>query len=230
MGVEIGTDIYAAVQTLGEDTVMELAQGLNRARRLHPEFAGDAKTAANVVYGEAYELECAAHQEESPDRQHAEALDTAVTAIRFMKLEWLPKFGAEAATETSEDYFCPAPQVWGEEASESRSELSEHVCWVEESEQVEFPAFTGIMDRIMTREQIRATAGAKADPVNHPSHYTAYPVEVIDMIRQVLGDCGFKAYCLGNEIKYRMRAGLKGDANEDLAKAMKYKEFRDAVG
>ena len=68
------------------------------------------------------------------------------------------------------------------------------------------------------------------DQVNHPSHYTAYPVEVIDMIRKVLGPEGFKAYCLGNEIKYRMRAGLKGDnADQDIAKAMKYKEFREAA-
>ena len=69
-----------------------------------------------------------------------------------------------------------------------------------------------------------------SDAVNHPSHYTAYPVEVIDMIRKVLGPEGFKAYCLGNEIKYRMRAGLKGDnAAQDIAKAMKYKEFREAA-
>lgn len=67
-----------------------------------------------------------------------------------------------------------------------------------------------------------------SDNVKHPSHYTAYPVEVIDMIRAVLGDEGFKAYCLGNEVKYRMRAGLKGDnAAEDIAKAMQYKEFRE---
>lgn len=67
-----------------------------------------------------------------------------------------------------------------------------------------------------------------SDNVNHPSHYTAYPAEVIYMVKAVLGVEGFKAYCLGNEIKYRMRAGLKGDnAAEDIAKAMKYKEFRD---
>lgn len=64
--------------------------------------------------------------------------------------------------------------------------------------------------------------------VKHPSHYTAYPVEVIDIIKATLGDDGFKAYCLGNEIKYRMRAGLKGDnAEEDIAKAMQYMEFRN---
>jgi len=65
------------------------------------------------------------------------------------------------------------------------------------------------------------------ETINHPSHYTRFPVEVIDIIRAVLGPEGFRAYCLGNEIKYRMRAGLKGDAVEDINKAMKYMEFRN---
>ncbi len=66
------------------------------------------------------------------------------------------------------------------------------------------------------------------DPVNHPSHYTAFPVEVIEIIKVALGPDGFRAYCFGNEIKYRMRAGIKGDnAAEDIAKAMAYKRFRE---
>ena len=65
------------------------------------------------------------------------------------------------------------------------------------------------------------------DNVSHPSHYTAFPVEVIEIIKAALGPEGFRAYCFGNEIKYRMRAGLKGDnAAEDIAKAMTYKKFR----
>jgi hypothetical protein len=71
------------------------------------------------------------------------------------------------------------------------------------------------------------------DPVNHPQHYTAFPVEVKEIIQDVLtrayGPDGYRAYCLGNEIKYRMRAGLKGEAAEDIDKAMKYMEFREAV-
>jgi hypothetical protein len=73
----------------------------------------------------------------------------------------------------------------------------------------------------------------KPDLVNHPSHYTRHPVEVIDIIRDALtrvyGPEGYKAYCLGNEIKYRMRAGLKGDPVEDISKAMKYLEFREGA-
>ena len=66
------------------------------------------------------------------------------------------------------------------------------------------------------------------DHVNSPGHYTAYPTEVIDMIRMILTEEQFKGYCLGNEIKYRMRAGIK-DKNkivEDIMKAEKYREWR----
>ena len=69
--------------------------------------------------------------------------------------------------------------------------------------------------------------GKKPDPVNHPLHYKQFGVEVIDIIRHVLGPDGFRAYCIGNELKYRLRAGDKGDAAQDLAKAMKYREFRE---
>ena len=69
-----------------------------------------------------------------------------------------------------------------------------------------------------------------ADMVSHPSHYTSFPVEVINIIRMALGPDGFKAYCFGNEIKYRMRAGIKTDnADMDIQKAMMYKKFREEV-
>jgi len=61
-----------------------------------------------------------------------------------------------------------------------------------------------------------------------PAHY-AGGREVIDIIRDRLGDAGFIAFCEGNEIKYRMRAGLKGDAFEDLRKARWYREMADCT-
>lgn len=55
------------------------------------------------------------------------------------------------------------------------------------------------------------------DPVNHPFHYTAHPsgVECIQVAESY-------SFCLGNAIKYIWRAGLKGDALEDLKKAAWY--------
>lgn len=59
------------------------------------------------------------------------------------------------------------------------------------------------------------------DAIN-PAHYRAGTVEVIDFIRDQLGDAGFVAYCRGNALKYHARAGKKGPAAEDYAKAAWY--------
>jgi hypothetical protein len=55
------------------------------------------------------------------------------------------------------------------------------------------------------------------DPVNHPQHYTSHPsgVECIQVAEHF-------NFCIGNAIKYLWRAGLKGDAIEDLRKAAWY--------
>ena len=71
------------------------------------------------------------------------------------------------------------------------------------------------------------------DQVDHPSHYVGhYPFEVKDAIKLILNELcpdltGFDAYCLGNQLKYRLRAGHKGDLLEDISKALKYGEFME---
>lgn len=56
-----------------------------------------------------------------------------------------------------------------------------------------------------------------ADLVNHPPHYTSHPsgIECIDVVEHY-------GFSIGNAIKYLWRAGLKGDAIEDLRKAAWY--------
>jgi hypothetical protein len=61
-----------------------------------------------------------------------------------------------------------------------------------------------------------------ADMINHPPHYTQGGVECIDAIEAALGIDGFRAFLRGQVIKYLWRAGLKGGAAEDLAKAAWY--------
>lgn len=55
------------------------------------------------------------------------------------------------------------------------------------------------------------------DPVNHPKHYTsdASGVECIEVARTL-------PFSLGNAVKYLWRAGMKGDAVEDIRKALWY--------
>ena len=53
--------------------------------------------------------------------------------------------------------------------------------------------------------------------VNHPTHYQGSRYEAIDVIED------FKLnFCLGNAIKYILRAGKKDDKLKDLQKAMWY--------
>lgn len=60
---------------------------------------------------------------------------------------------------------------------------------------------------------------AKAEKVNHPSHYKGQRFEVIDIIEDY--KLGFN---LGNTIKYVLRAGHKDDYVQDLKKAVWYLE------
>lgn len=53
------------------------------------------------------------------------------------------------------------------------------------------------------------------DVVNHPSHYTRLPIEVIEITEHF-------SFTLGNVLKYVMRADHKGKPLEDLKKARWY--------
>ncbi len=55
------------------------------------------------------------------------------------------------------------------------------------------------------------------EQVNHPAHYQGNQYEAIDIIQDF--DLSF---CLGNAIKYILRAGKKGEAKEDILKAIWY--------
>jgi len=63
----------------------------------------------------------------------------------------------------------------------------------------------------------RTTIFKTGDSVNHPDHYNVHPsgVECIDVIEHF-------PHNIGAAIKYLWRAGLKGGASEDLAKAAWY--------
>lgn len=66
------------------------------------------------------------------------------------------------------------------------------------------------------------------DVVNKPSHYQFFEgVEVIGIIASSMTCEQFKGYCLGNRIKYRLRAGNKDDIAQEIAKSDKYVELYD---
>lgn len=70
---------------------------------------------------------------------------------------------------------------------------------------------------------IEATEAMIRGSINHPAHYQLdNGMEAIDVIRGVLGDKGYKAFCRGNALKYLCRAGKKGLITDDLKKAAWY--------
>ena len=63
------------------------------------------------------------------------------------------------------------------------------------------------------------------DPVHHPSHYMLAPeLEAIDVIRASLTPTEYMGYLKGSILKYRLRAGRKGEAEQDIAKSDWYRE------
>ena len=63
------------------------------------------------------------------------------------------------------------------------------------------------------------------DNINNPNHYKlSCGVESIEIIKRVLGLKGFVAFCLGNILKYLIRAEKKNKL-EDYKKAAKYLEW-----
>lgn len=70
----------------GMMTIRALALGCKLARRKHPLFAEGRYQALGVIGEEYRELERTVERE-SPERQAAEALDVAITALRFVQGE-----------------------------------------------------------------------------------------------------------------------------------------------
>lgn len=66
------------------------------------------------------------------------------------------------------------------------------------------------------------------DMVNNPKHYELEPgLDAMYVIRLVLGEEGWKAYCKGNMLKYLLRK--KWDADEDIAKTGRYADMYKGV-
>jgi hypothetical protein len=63
-----------------------------------------------------------------------------------------------------------------------------------------------------------------SDPVNHPDHYTAGPVEVIDILEQAVANApsAVLAGLQWQALKYLLRMWLKGKPTQDAQKARWY--------
>ena len=73
--------------------------------------------------------------------------------------------------------------------------------------------------------------GSEDDGVRKPSHYQVFDgVESIEIIARSMTVSEFRGFCMGNVLKYRLRAGKKSELatmEKDLNKAAFYQELFD---
>ena len=78
-------------------------------------------------------------------------------------------------------------------------------------------------------KQVDGVSPGEDPAVKRPSHYQVFDgLESISVIARSMTVEQFKGFCLGNVLKYRLRAGKKSDqanVTKDLAKAEFYKEL-----
>lgn len=74
--------------------------------------------------------------------------------------------------------------------------------------------------------EVPTTGTQVAEAVNSPKHYQFFPdLEAIEVIARSMTQEQFYGYCLGNRLKYRLRAGNKDKLEQDIAKSDKYSEL-----
>lgn len=82
--------------------------------------------------------------------------------------------------------------------------------------------------RVATRvtPPVVSEPNTSGDMVTKPKHYEFFEgVEAITIIARSMTEKQFAGYCMGNALKYHLRAGKKFNTEEDLKKADYYKEL-----
>lgn len=83
-----------------------------------------------------------------------------------------------------------------------------------------------LFDLVVGSDQEDVPAPISTDAVNSPQHYQFFPdLEAIEVIARSMTREQFYGYCLGNRLKYRLRAGNKDKLEQDIAKSDKYLEL-----
>lgn len=79
---------------------------------------------------------------------------------------------------------------------------------------------------VISISSIQESTPKAPDAVNSPKHYQFFPdLEAIEVIARSMTQEQFYGYCLGNRLKYRLRAGNKDKLEQDIAKSDKYSEL-----
>ena len=103
--------------------------------------------------------------------------------------------------------------------------LENHNKWRRDNDNI-YPSTSPIqlglaIDTIV--DHFKYTSGNVEQSVN-PEHYKQGDKEVWQMMIELFGVEAFKNFCKLNAFKYRMRAGYKDDAKQDINKAIWYEK------
>ena len=85
-----------------------------------------------------------------------------------------------------------------------------------------------IIEQNWIDEGMSHRANVTPDPVHQPKHYEVIEgLEAIEIIASSLTRDEWKGYCIGNILKYRLRAGKKDALQQDIDKANEYEMLFD---
>ena len=63
------------------------------------------------------------------------------------------------------------------------------------------------------------------DAVINPNHYDMMGANTIEILASAMTEAEWRGFCLGNTLKYRIRAGKKDDLQQDIDKANNYERL-----
>lgn len=78
-----------------------------------------------------------------------------------------------------------------------------------------------------SEEQQEVSQDASKGTADYQGHYKAAARQPIEFMQALIEPDAFDGFLLGNIIKYRLRAGFKGDAEKDIEKAAQYAYWRE---
>ena len=81
-----------------------------------------------------------------------------------------------------------------------------------------------ILQEVST-EQDSSTQVDKKDAVINPNHYDMMGANTIEILAAAMTEAEWRGFCLGNTLKYRIRAGKKDDLQQDIDKANNYERL-----
>ena len=65
----------------------------------------------------------------------------------------------------------------------------------------------------------------KKDAVINPNHYDMMGANTIEILAAAMTEAEWRGFCLGNTLKYRIRAGKKDNLQQDIDKANNYERL-----